>query len=100
MREGKRVGGVSNNWDWVRNNMSARASYARVSNWSTSKFKGSHTSSKLNAVCLTGTVTPSRHVRRPNLHPAESVPVKGTSFYFGGDWDGKNHTERCLTGEG
>ena len=67
--------------------MSARASYTKVSNRSTSNFKGSHTSSKLNAVCLTGTVTPSHHARRANLHPAESVPVKGTSFYFGGEWD-------------
>ena len=40
MKEGKGFGGVSNNWDWVRNNMSARASYAKVSNWPTTKFKG------------------------------------------------------------
>ena len=33
MKEGKGFGGVSNNWDWVRNNMSARASYPKVSNW-------------------------------------------------------------------
>ena len=43
MKEGKGFGGVSNNWDWMRNNMSARASYTKVSNWSTSKFEGSHT---------------------------------------------------------
>ena len=42
MKEGKGFGGVSNNWDWVRNNMSARASYAKVSNWPTTKFKGPH----------------------------------------------------------
>ena len=40
-QEGKGFGGVSNNWDWVRNNMSARASCVGVSNWSTTKFKAS-----------------------------------------------------------
>ena len=89
MKEGKGFGGVSNNWDWMRNNVSARASYAKVGNWSTSKFEGSHTLSKLIAVCLTGTITPSRHVRRANLHPAESISVKGTGFYFGGKQDGQ-----------
>ena len=54
---------------------------------SAGKFKVSHTLSKLIAVCLTGTITPSRHVRQADLHPAESVPVKGTSSYFGGEWD-------------
>ena len=32
MNEEKGFGGVSNNWDWVRNNMSARASYGKITN--------------------------------------------------------------------
>ena len=83
MKEGKGFGSVSNNWDWVRNNMSARAPCAGVSNWPTTKFKGSHTSSKLNAAYHSGTITPSRRVRLAILHPAESVPVKGIGFYLG-----------------
>ena len=67
--------------------MSARASYAKVSNWPTTKFEGSHTSSKLNAACHSGTITPSRRVRLAILHPAESVPVKGIGFYPGCQWD-------------
>ena len=76
MKEGKGFGGVSNNWDWVRNNMSARASYFKVSNCPTNKLKGLHTSSKLNAACHTGTGTPSRHIGLAILHPAESAPVE------------------------
>ena len=67
--------------------MSARASYSKVSNCPTSKLKGLHTSSKLNAVCLAGIGTPSRLIGLANLHPAGSVPVQDTGFYPEGQWD-------------
>ena len=64
--------------------MSARAPYYKVSNCPTSKLKGLHTSSKLNAVCLAGIDTPSCLIGLANLHPAESAPIEGTGFYLGG----------------
>ena len=70
--------------DWVRNDMSARVSYSKVSNWYAIKFKELRTSSKLDAACLTGTVTLSRPVGLASLHPAESAPIEGTGFYLGG----------------
>ena len=70
--------------DRVKDNMSARASYYKVSNCPTSKLKELHTSLKLNVACLVGIGTPSRLIGRANLHPAESAPRKGTGFYLRG----------------
>ena len=69
-------------------------SYDKVSGWSTGKLKASYTSSKLGAVCLTGAVTPSGRVGLTNLHPAESVPVKGTGFYFRGQPSAQNKDDQ------
>ena len=64
--------------------MSARASYSKVSNCPTSKLKGLHTSSKLNAACLAGIGTQTRLIGLANLHPADLAPEKGTVFYLRG----------------
>ena len=80
--------------------MSARASYAKVSNWPTTKFKGSHTSSKLNAA------VPHRHYYSVSPRSARHPPSGGVNAYKRYrllPWRSvgcKNQRVRRLTGEG